>query len=56
MTDAHRDLDAEVAAAYGPADISEENALAGLLELNLRRGEATDVPPTDEGAANGDDD
>ena len=35
---AHRDLDAAVAAAYGwPADISEEDALARLLALNLER-------------------
>jgi type II restriction/modification system DNA methylase subunit YeeA len=34
----HRDLDVAVAAAYGwPADISEEDALAKLLELNLTR-------------------
>jgi type II restriction/modification system DNA methylase subunit YeeA len=38
LADAHRDLDATVAAAYGwPADISEEDALAKLLELNLAR-------------------
>jgi type II restriction/modification system DNA methylase subunit YeeA len=38
LADAHRDLDAAVAAAYGwPADISEEDALANLLELNLSR-------------------
>lgn len=38
LVDAHRDLDAAVAAAYGwPADISEEEALAKLLELNLSR-------------------
>ncbi len=38
LADAHRDLDAAVAAAYGwPADISEEDALAKLLELNLSR-------------------
>jgi type II restriction/modification system DNA methylase subunit YeeA len=38
LADAHRDLDAAVAAAYGwPADISEEDVLAKLLELNLRR-------------------
>ncbi len=38
LMDAHRDLDAAVAAAYGwPADISEEDALAKLLELNLSR-------------------
>jgi hypothetical protein len=38
LVDAHRDVDAAVAAAYGwPADISEEDALARLLELNLAR-------------------
>jgi hypothetical protein len=38
LADAYRDLDAAVAAAYGwPADISEEDALAKLLELNLAR-------------------
>jgi hypothetical protein len=36
--DAHRDLDAAVAAAYGwPPDISEEDTLAKLLELNTAR-------------------
>jgi type II restriction/modification system DNA methylase subunit YeeA len=38
LADAHRDLDAAVANAYGwPTDISEEDALAKLLELNLSR-------------------
>lgn len=38
LVDAHRDLDAAVAAAYGwAANISEEDALANLLELNLSR-------------------
>jgi type II restriction/modification system DNA methylase subunit YeeA len=38
LFEAHRDLDAAVAAAYGWAsDISEEDALAKLLELNLSR-------------------
>jgi type II restriction/modification system DNA methylase subunit YeeA len=38
LIDAHRDLDAVVAAAYGwPADLSEEDALAKLLEMNLAR-------------------
>lgn len=38
LDNAHRDLDAAVAAAYGwPADISDDDALAKLLELNLRR-------------------
>lgn len=42
LTDAHRDLDAAVAAAYGwPADISEQEALAKLLELNLARAAAS---------------
>jgi type II restriction/modification system DNA methylase subunit YeeA len=38
LADAHRDLDAAVAYAYGWfPDISEEDALAKLLELNLAR-------------------
>ena len=38
LANAHRDLDAAVAAAYGwPVDISEEDALARLLALNLER-------------------
>jgi len=38
LDNAHRDLDAAVAAAYGwPADLSEEEALARLLALNLER-------------------
>jgi hypothetical protein len=38
LDNAHRDLDAAVAAAYDwPADISEEDALARLLALNLDR-------------------
>lgn len=38
LDNAHRDLDAAVAAAYGwPADISEDAALARLLALNLDR-------------------
>jgi len=38
LADAHRDLDAAVAVAYGwPADISEDDALAELLKLNLMR-------------------
>jgi hypothetical protein len=45
LVDAHRDLDAAVAAAYGwPADISEEDALAKLLELNLSRAGASSAP------------
>jgi type II restriction/modification system DNA methylase subunit YeeA len=38
LANAHRDLDAAVAAAYGwPSDIAEEDALARLLELNRAR-------------------
>jgi hypothetical protein len=45
LADAHRDLDVAVAAAYGwPADISEEDALAKLLELNLARAGAAPEP------------
>ncbi|WP_210212954.1 class I SAM-dependent DNA methyltransferase [Mesorhizobium sp. M1E.F.Ca.ET.041.01.1.1] len=41
LVDAHRELDTAVAAAYGwPADISEEDALARLFELNLSRAAA----------------
>jgi hypothetical protein len=43
LIDAHRDLDAAVAAAYGwPSDISEEGALAKLLALNLSQTAAQD--------------
>ena len=46
LADAHRDLDAAVAAAYGwPVDISEEDALARLLELNLSRPRAAGGAP-----------
>jgi type II restriction/modification system DNA methylase subunit YeeA len=38
LDNAHRDLDAAVAAAYGwLAEIAEEDALARLLALNLDR-------------------
>ncbi len=41
LGDAHRALDAAVAAAYGwPAEIAEEEALARLLALNLERAAA----------------
>jgi hypothetical protein len=41
LDNAHRELDAAVAAAYGwPADISEEEALARLLDLNRERAAA----------------
>ena len=37
LANAHADLDSAVAAAYGwPADISEEDALGELLEMNLK--------------------
>lgn len=49
LADAHRDLDAAVASAYGwPADITEDDALAKLLELNLSRAGASSPPPADE--------
>ena len=39
LADAHATLDAAVAAAYGwPADISDDDALRELLELNLTQG------------------
>ena len=38
LADAHASLDAAVAAAYGwNADIADNDALSGLLELNLTR-------------------
>jgi type II restriction/modification system DNA methylase subunit YeeA len=41
LDNAHRDLDAAVAAAYGwPADLSEEQTLSRLLALNLERAAA----------------
>jgi type II restriction/modification system DNA methylase subunit YeeA len=41
LDNAHRDLDAAVAAAYSwPSDIAEEEALARLLALNLERAAA----------------
>ncbi len=40
LANVHRDLDAAVAAAYGwTADISEEDAISRLLELNRQRAE-----------------
>ncbi len=58
LADAHRDLDAAVAAAYGwPADISEEDALGKLLELNLARASAGDLlAMTDDNADEDDED
>lgn len=41
VADAHRDLDAAVAAAYRwPADITQDDALARLLALDLARANA----------------
>lgn len=38
LANAHADLDAAVAAAYGwPSDITEDDALERLLALNLER-------------------
>ena len=57
LADAHRDLDAAVAAAYGwPADISEDDALARLLELNLSRSAAEGHAALDLENAEDDDD
>ncbi|MCZ7643358.1 MAG: hypothetical protein M5U33_12620 [Pseudorhodoplanes sp.] len=51
----YRDLDATVAAAYGwPTNISEEDTLAKLLELNLARASAgTLALPDDDSAEEG---
>jgi type II restriction/modification system DNA methylase subunit YeeA len=55
LVDAHHDLDAAVAAAYGwPTEISEEEALAKLLELNLARTAAVPSESPDEGSENDD--
>jgi type II restriction/modification system DNA methylase subunit YeeA len=49
LVDAHRDLDSAVAAAYGwAADISEGDALAKLLELNLARAASAESMPGQE--------
>ncbi len=46
LAKAHADLDAAVAAAYGwPADITEDDALARLLELNHARAAAQGGAP-----------
>jgi hypothetical protein len=48
LLDAHCDLDAAVAMAYGwPSDISEEEALRNLLDLNLVRPSAVKTVPQD---------
>jgi type II restriction/modification system DNA methylase subunit YeeA len=44
LENAHRSLDAAVAAAYGwPADISDDGALARLLDLNRSRAKEADA-------------
>jgi hypothetical protein len=46
LADAHRDLDEAVALAYGwSTDISEEDFLRELLDLNLSRGGFAAMPP-----------
>jgi type II restriction/modification system DNA methylase subunit YeeA len=46
LVDAHRDLDSAVAAAYGwPVDITNEDALAKLFELNLSRTAVSESAP-----------
>jgi hypothetical protein len=55
LADAHRDLDAAVAAAYGwAADISEEDALAKLLALNLARAGAEGQLTLEDGESDDD--
>jgi type II restriction/modification system DNA methylase subunit YeeA len=55
LADAHRDLDAAVAAAYGwAADISEEDALAKLLALNLARAGAEGQLALEDGESDDD--
>jgi hypothetical protein len=50
LSHAHCELDAAVAAAYGwPADISEDDALAQLLELNLSRAGAGEAKADEDG-------
>jgi type II restriction/modification system DNA methylase subunit YeeA len=47
LDNAHRELDAAVAAAYGwPVEISEEDALAQLLALNHQRASAAEDCPS----------
>ncbi|HEV2199979.1 MAG TPA: hypothetical protein VGR73_09160 [Bryobacteraceae bacterium] len=51
LDDAHRDLDAAVAAAYGwPTDIPEEQVLRELLAWNLERA-GTEANGTEEDEA-----
>lgn len=46
LDNAHRNLDAAVALAYGwPADISDEDALGRLLEINLARAAVQETRP-----------
>ena len=49
LAHAHAMLDAAVLAAYGwPADISDDDLLAKLLELNLSRGGTEATPEVEE--------
>lgn len=49
VANAHRTLDAAVLAAYGwHADISDDDLLGKLLELNLSRGGAAATADADE--------
>jgi hypothetical protein len=45
LDNAHEELDEAVAAAYGwPADLSDDELLANLLELNLSRAAEEELP------------
>jgi hypothetical protein len=49
LVNAHHDLDAAVAAAYGwPPEISEELVLANLFQLNLERSSTDEPRPENE--------
>ncbi len=57
LVDAHRELDGAVAAAYAwPSSISQEDALAKLLDLNLARAgpHASKPEPESENSADED--
>jgi type II restriction/modification system DNA methylase subunit YeeA len=56
LTDAHRKLDAAVFAAYGwPVDLTDDEILARLLELNLQRAAAQGFVPVTVGEASSED-
>src|SRR5262249_41088992 len=51
LLDAHHDLDEAVAVAYGwQSDISEEEALSKLFELNLSRATSSNLEPAQKRA------